>query len=161
MNAHLASSTGAPINDEDRGAKSGITNINSPIPRRRRTERTARRIIEEAPYPGRRRPEAYRRIRNAKQPVKEANRIISHYMTNRHELELVDGPENDLSDVQELRAKLIRRDYGIWSPHTDYLHRMEKDILSGNMDLVEFRRRSSVVLEMEQPLRVCPKSLCV
>jgi hypothetical protein len=29
---------------------------------------------------------------------------------------------------------------------------MEKDILSGNMDVVEFRRKSSVALEMEQPL---------
>jgi hypothetical protein len=73
-------------------------------------------------------------------------------MANRHELGLVDGPEIDLSDVQELRTKLIRRDYGIWSPHTDYLHRMEKDILSGDMDLVEFKRRASVLLNMEQAL---------
>jgi len=88
----------------------------------------------------------------ASQPIAEAKRIVVQHKTDRHGLELVRDREVDLSDVQELRVKLIRRDKGIWSPHTDYLYRMERDILTKGMTKGEFKRRSATVLKMEQPL---------
>lgn len=93
----------------------------------------------------------------SKQPVVEAKRIVDQDKTDRHGLELVRGREVDLSDVQELRVKLIRRDKGIWSPHSYYLHRMERDILTAGMTKDEFKRRSAVALNMEQPLKLRKK----
>jgi hypothetical protein len=58
----------------------------------------------------------------------------------------------DLSDIQDLRAKLCCRDRGIWPPHSDYLRRIKEDLLSGKLTKAEFKRRSVVLLEMEQPL---------
>jgi len=137
-------------NDKDNGPTYEPISTNIPSPRRIRTERAARKVINSSMIPARRRATAYQRISKAKQPVAEAKRIIERYKTNRLGLELVHGRDIDLSDVQELRVKLIRRDKGIWSPHTDYLHRMERDILTKGMTKDEFKRRSATVLKMEQ-----------
>jgi hypothetical protein len=137
-------------NDAFEKSKNGITITNIPTPRRRRTLKTARRVINGSTIPAGRRPSAYQRISKASQPIAEANRIVVQHKADRNGLELVRDGEVDLSDVQELRVKLIRRDKGIWSPHTDYLHRMERDILTKGMTKDEFKRRSATVLKMEQ-----------
>ena len=128
-----------------------LTN-NQPSPRRKRTERNAKAILNDAPLTDQRRRAAYRHIKNAKQPIKTATKIAERALIDVDGQEIPVGSDLDLSDVQELRVKLLRRDFGIWPPHTDYLNRMEVDILSGAMTKQEFKRRSSVLLRMEQPL---------
>jgi hypothetical protein len=137
-------------NDTLQKGKNGITITAPPSRRRRRTLKAARDILNGSAIPAGRRPSAYQRISKARQPVTEAKRIVDQHETDRHGLELVRDREVDLSDVQELRVKLIRRDKGIWSPHTDYLCRMERDILTKGMTKGEFKRRSATVLKMEQ-----------
>ncbi len=90
------------------------------------------------------------RIRNAKQPKSEANRLI-----RRLQGELVEGVFSndnylDLSDVQELRVKLIRRDRGIWPPHSDYLTKMEYMILDGSMTPKVFKEMSGLALNRKR-----------
>ena len=139
-------------NDKARVVRTDVINTNTPSPRRKRTERAARKIIKSSVIPAGRRPVAYRQIRNAKQPVVEAKRIVNQQSVDRHKLDIVQDQEIDLSDVQELRVKLIRRDMGIWPPHTDYLNRIEIDILTRGMTSDEFKRRSAIALNMEQPI---------
>lgn len=124
----------------------------NPTPRRKRTIRTAKAIIDGSSLPIGRRRFAYRSLRRAGQPVREAKRIVQQYEADVIGVERDADQLVDLSDVQELRVKLIRRDYGIWSPHTDYLARMENDILTDGMSWEEFKRRSVVVMKMVQPL---------
>ena len=137
-------------NDQDNGASCGPISTNPPTPRRKRTERAARKVINGSVIPARCRASAYQRISKARQPIVEAKRIVDQHETDRHGLGVLRGQEVDLSDVQELRVKLIRRDKGIWSPHTDYLCRMERDILTKGMTKGEFKQRSATVLKMEQ-----------
>ena len=139
-------------NDQDNGASFGPKSTNPPTPRRKRTERAARKVINGSVIPARCRASAYQRISKARQPIVEAKRIVDQHETDRHGLGVLRGQEVDLSDVQELRVKLIRRDKGIWSPHTNYLHRMERDIISEGMTKGEFKRRSATALKIEQPL---------
>ena len=114
--------------------------------------KAAKKIISDASYPNWKRSYAYARIRKAKQPVREAKAIVARHRADRHKIEITRGRALDLSDVQELRVKLIRKDYGVWSPHIDYLKRMEIDILSGIMTANDFKCRSAVLMGMEQPL---------
>lgn len=139
-------------NDEAIATNTSGKNSHSPTPRRRRTVKAAKKVIADASYPSWKRSYAYARIRKAKQPVREAKAIVARHRADRHKIELTSGRAIDLSDVQELRVKLIRRDYGVWSPHTDYLNRMERDILSGTMTASELKRRSTVLFGMKQPL---------
>ena len=139
-------------NDKFKRAISISTSATIPSPRRKRTERTARKVINNSAISARHRAAAYQRIKKAKQPVTEARRIVEQYKADQYGLELVHDRDVDLSDVQKLRIKLIRRDKGIWSPHTDYLHCMERHILSTGMTKGEFKRRSATALKMEQPL---------
>lgn len=119
---------------------------------RRRTLKKAREEINKAHLPPERRRSALARIHRAKQPVAEAKRIVQQYRTDRARVIVEPHQEIDLSDVQELRVKLIRRDKGIWSPHTDYLARMERKILAGEMTVEEFKKQSLVVLRMKPTL---------
>jgi hypothetical protein len=124
----------------------------NPTRRRRRTIKKARRLLDSSSLHVDARRDAYQKVRSAKQPIKEAKRIVQHHEANRLDVAAEYQRPVELSDVQELRVKLIRRDYGIWSPHTDYLHRMEKDILTTGMSWEEYERRAVVVMKMEQPL---------
>lgn len=131
---------------------SGISITNFPSPRRIRTEQKARAIIREAPLKGDHMTEALRFVRGAKQPVREARRIVQRALTTKNGMEVPIGAELDLSDAEELKVKLIKRDLGIWPPHSNYLLRIMKDIISGSITKAEFERRSAVLLGMEQPL---------
>ena len=111
-------------------------------PRHRRSIKDAVAYLDqEIKLPARQRRKAIERISLAQRPRTEAKRIIRA----RHK-EVADEIEQpDLSDVQELRAWLIRRDKGIWSPHSDYLKRMELIILTGKMDRETFVRMAATV----------------
>ena len=131
---------------------SGII-ITTPLTqRRRRSERQAKSVLINAGLDGRHLIEAMRHLRSEKQPIRRARQIAERTMTNRKGIKVPVNAKLDLSDVQELKAKLIKRDFGIWSPHSDYLRRILEDILSGNITKAEFERRSAVLLDMAQPL---------
>ena len=121
-----------------------------PTPRRRRTIKSAIELLDrELRLPHARRRQCFQRIRGARQPKREARRLIEQH---RKQLArgLVNG-EVDLSDVQEVLVKLIRRDLGICSPHTHTLRRMERIILKKGMTKQEFERMAGTVLGMKQP----------
>lgn len=94
-----------PPNSGDEGPKSKAKVSD----RRRRTLREAIRIIDATiPAHSERRAKALARVRRARQPVTEAKRIVASY--RRKGAPDVEIAGLDLSDVQEIRARLIRRD---------------------------------------------------
>ena len=58
----------------------------------------------------------------------------------------------DPSDVQEVRARLLRRDGGVWPPQADILHRMEREILSNTMTAPQFKATAAMALDLPQAL---------
>ena len=54
----------------------------------------------------------------------------------------------DFSDVQTIRAKLIRRHCGIWPPHTDLLARMDRLVALGDLDRDGFEALAEAALSM-------------
>jgi len=131
---------------------SGISITNPPSPGRRRTEEQAKSILMGIGLEDRQLKGAIRRVRKAKQPIREAKRIAQRAYAAKKDLDVPSGRKLDLSDAEELKAKLLKRDFGIWSPQSDYLLRIQKDICSGNITKAEFERRSAVLLDMVQPL---------
>ncbi len=138
--------------DQESRPKHRIINAAQPTPRRKRTLQEAKRLVDGSSLPINKRRYAYRSLRRAKQPVREAKRIVQRYEADKHKLNKEPLRAVDLSDVQELRVTLIQRDLGIWPPHTDYLRRMELDILTIGMTWDEFERRSVEAMKMEQAL---------
>lgn len=93
---------------------------------------------------------AVEKIRAAKQPLSEAKRIIKQ-----EKLAAIADPDRkkiDLSDAQELRVWLMRRDKGIWNPHSDFLARLEQQIAEGGMTEGAFREAAVILLDIVQPL---------
>lgn len=131
---------------------SGISITNTPSPGRRRTEEQAKSILMGIGLEDRQLTGAIRHVRKARQPIREAKRIGLRAYAAKKDLDVPSGRKLDLSDAEELKVKLIKRDLGIWPPHTDYLRRIQKDICSSNITKAEFERRSVVLLDMEQPL---------
>ena len=60
----------------------------------------------------------------------------------------------DLADVQELRAKLARRDGGVWSPQSILLRRMDRRIAGEGMTRPEFDDLAAAVWRLPQVLPV-------
>ncbi len=65
--------------------------------------------------------------------------------------ELGDG-DIGLADVQELRAKLARRDGGVWSPQSLMLRRMDGRIVGEGMTRQEFDDMAAAVWRLPQVL---------
>lgn len=129
------------------------TTLTPPIARqRKRTIRNAVNLLDQAVSipPGRQRSSFLDRIRNAKQPNVEAKRIIAQVRREAAKGCCANDNALDLSDVQELRVKLIRRDKGIWPPQSDYLHRIERMILEGTMSTTKFQEMAGLVLNKKQ-----------
>ena len=102
-----------------------------------------------------RRRNAIHRIRHAKQPKAEVKRTLWRFRQDTISGLVSNDNELNLSDVQEVRVRLIHRDYGIWPPHTDFLQRMERMILQGTMTPKIFKRMAATVLDKKlfpQPL---------
>jgi hypothetical protein len=123
---------------------------------RRRTEKEAINLLDKdgCLTPGRRK-NAIQRIRHAKQPKAEVRRILWQFRQDTIRGLVSNDNELDLSDVQEVRVRLIQRDHGIWPPHTDYLQRMELMIIRGTLTPEAFKRMAATVLDRKlfpQPL---------
>ncbi len=118
-------------------------------PRRRRTIRDAEGMLDRqldlSPTEKR---QAMRRIRRARQPKREAQRIIEHYRAAvvgdvcRH------NGTVDLSDVLELEVKLIRRDGVIGPPQSAMLKRLGCQIAEGSLTPAQFRANAAALLAM-------------
>ena len=122
-------------------------------PRRRRTIREAVELLDEARLTHAKRLSALARIRHARQPKAEARRIVK--ARRRNVVPESANDDLDLSHVQELWAKLVRRDGGVWQPQSMLLARIERGIAGGTMGREEFERLAGVLLSMPQML---PKS---
>ena len=119
-------------------------------PRRRRTERQAIMVLDEARLPATQRRHALARIRGARQPITEARRIIDQ--TARLDVAELGCDDIGLADVQELRVKLARRDGGVWSPQSILLRRMDRRIAGEGMTRPEFDDLAAAVWRMAQVL---------
>ncbi len=125
---------------------------------RRRTERAAIQHLDDHTQGfAKQRPKAIARIRQARQPIAEAKRIVDQTdrRTVRRALQGNDArppAKVDQSDVQVLRVKLIRRDGRMVEPHASLLHRMEVRIATGAMTRDEFEDVTSRVWTMNQAL---------
>ena len=115
---------------------------------RKRTEKQALELLKDAGILAGRRRTLAARIRAARQPVAEARRIVE--AAQRDAVPIGEGL--DFSDVQEIRAKLIRRDGGLWPPQSDMLARLDWLIASGELDRDGFEQMAGVVLAMPQAL---------
>ncbi len=87
---------------------------------------------------------AVRRIRRAPRPVTEAKRIIARAQRAAVDA-LFDHDDIDLSDVQELRAKYIRRHGLIDQPQGFLLARMDEQIVKSCMTKAEFAHFSAAL----------------
>jgi hypothetical protein len=131
----------------------------SPVPASRRRRRTVKEAIQffdrEVKLPPNARREALARIRHSKQPGREAKRLIE-----RHRRDGIPAPCHssvDLSDVQELRVQLIRRDGFVCSPVTLGLSRLERQVLTENLTADEFTESSMMLLNLPHAL---PREMC-
>ena len=68
------------------------------------------------------------------------------------EVVAVNGDGIGLDDVQELRAKLVRRDGGVWSPQSLMLRRMDCRIASEAMTRQKFDDSAAAVWRLLQVL---------
>lgn len=94
---------------------------------------------------------ALRKIEAARNPTKEARRLIEWfeskgvYTTTNSE----DREEPDLSDVQVLRVQLYRkngsRGWHPSDPQYRLLNALERDVATGGVDWTEFHTRASIV----------------
>ena len=119
------------------------------FPRRIRTEKEALKYLNDnAPnLLGDRRQSASARIRSAKQPNVEAKRIVEKLRLEKYS-EVAANDRVDLSDVQELRVRLFRRDGGVTEPHSSLLLKLEIDILTVGVSPQEFKRHSALIMSL-------------
>ncbi|MEL0108352.1 MAG: hypothetical protein VW802_15590 [Rhodospirillaceae bacterium] len=154
----MASPTCTLKNSKIRNVKSkgyeAKINRSRPVTRsrqRRRTEKAAITLLDkQIRLRALRRASAIKQIRNAKKPLTKAKQLIRHY--SRSTLYKENTGSIDLSDVQELRVKLIRRDGGIFPPQTDCLSKLEIQIIEGEVLKKEFQETAAEILNMPQVL---------
>ena len=129
-------------------------------PQRRRTTRLAVEFLDQhCRLSGQKRKRALDRIKVAKQPKAEARRIIEH--AQRQALRMATAPAGpDLSDVQELIAKLTRRDGGLWPPQSHMIQRLSLDVLSG-MNVDDFQGRAALIFSMPQAISPGLRKWCI
>jgi hypothetical protein len=96
--------------------------------------------------------EEVQRLRLVKQPGREARKIVDRALRIEGRMVRQNGKAVDLADFQELRTALVRRDCGLYSPHSDFIRRMENIFLRDGMSRAEFDRLAGTVLKMPQPL---------
>ena len=118
--------------------------------RRKRTENEAVKLLDGLGLSPARRRHAIGRIRNARCPRIEAQRIVDQ--AARADVAELGGDDIGLADVQELRAKLARRDGGVWSPQALMLRRMDCMIVSSGITRQEFDGLAAAVWGLKQTL---------
>jgi hypothetical protein len=138
--------TGNPQNVQFRTTKSKgykAKKLTAPAARsrRKRTEREAIKLLDAVHLSPSRRQWAITRIRNARQPNVEARRIVEHAEREMAAIlagrldpngEVEDTPI-ELADVQELRARIIRRDGMLDQPQAMLLARMDRQVATKSM----------------------------
>ncbi len=124
--------------------------LNRPeTPRRRRTVKNPEAMLDrELDLSRAERSQALARIRRAAQPIRETKRIIEQ----RRKLALGDVGRRDgnvdLSDLQELVAKVLRRD-GLVSPlQSTMLKRLGRQIAQGSLTAAQYRANAAILLAM-------------
>jgi len=116
---------------------------------RRRTLAAAFEIIAPLNLQGEELVNAERRIHSAKQPRAAAKKILAHHLgkspSGTHQGSF------DLSDVQELRVKLIRKLGVLYASDAEafILKRMEREILHGTMTNEQFETLQRALENME------------
>lgn len=131
-----------------RKTKPSLTNLSR---RRRRTLSEAIEITARAGLQGKALQEAENAIFKAAQPKAEARRRVQFHHQQKLKRAISFESNLDLSDVQELKVRLIRK-YGVLYESDAQmlaLKRMELDIASGTMTKNQFQTRSIAVLKME------------
>lgn len=118
--------------------------------RRKRIENEAIKLLDGLGLSPARRRHAIGRIRNARCPRVEAQRIVDQ--AARQAVSGLGDGDIGLADVQELRTKLARRDGGVWSPQSDVLRRMDRRVAGEGMTRPEFDDLAAAVWRMPQVL---------
>jgi hypothetical protein len=117
---------------------------------RLRTERKALDFLSsKLDLPPARRLKARHRIRSAKQPAREARRIISESLGHAND-NLKAGLDH--SDVHELRVKLLRKDLVLCPEQSDWLNRLDRQIAAGTITRAGFDTQAENLLLMENSL---------
>lgn len=117
---------------------------------RLRTEKNAFRYLDEKlALPSLRRQKARARIRSAKQPIREARKVVCETL----------APSTisacpDHSDVQELRVRLLRRDLVLCPEQDNWLCRLDIRIARREIGKQEFDREAVELLAMPNSIPV-------
>ena len=113
---------------------------------RKRSEDTAIEFLKTVVgLTPKRRQDAIRRIRAAPRPLLAAKQIAAEVARRAAK---VDTSQPDYSTVQELRAKIIRRDGVLDTPHALLLLRMDRNIATNDITLSVFDRLSEAAWGM-------------
>ena len=150
--------TGDPRNVQFRTIKSKgykAKKLTSPAARsrRNRTEREAIKQLDAVHLSPSRRQWAITRIRNARQPTVEARRFVERAEREMTAIlagrldpngEVEDTPI-ELADVQELRARIIRREGMLDQPQASLLARMDLQVATKSMTEDEFTKLTTAL----------------
>lgn len=118
---------------------------------RRRTIAEAMNVLADAGVSAAKRRTLAPRIERARQPVAEARRIVERQRRGLVR-DLAISNQLDLSDVQVIRATLVRRHGRLSAVHADMLARMDRMVAAGELDRAGFERMAAAVLSMPQAL---------
>ena len=133
---------------KSKGYKAKMLTAPAARSRRKRTERRAIKLLDTVHLSPSRRQWAITRIRNARQPTVEAGRIVERAEREMAAIlagrldpngEVEDTPI-ELADVQELRARIIRRDGMLDQPQAMLLARLDDRILETGMTVDELTK---------------------
>ncbi|WP_442577704.1 hypothetical protein ACSBOB_19270 [Mesorhizobium sp. ASY16-5R] len=113
----------------------------SPTSRQRqRTEAEAVKLLDRSTdLPPLRRVKLVKRIRGARQPLREAKRVISEILIGSVDDRI------DFSDVQELRVKLLRRDISLDPSQVEKLRELDRMAAKG-CSKADFERVATALL---------------
>lgn len=151
---------GAPLPPEtekgpNQARKSGgfRPEINHPIPpaksrQRKRTIRSALSKLDGLKLSPSQRRECREKIEQARQPGREADRLIQWIQSQASK---TGDDQPDLSDVQELHVKLCRRDGGVWPPQSRMLADLERAVIDG-LDRETFDNAAAGIWSLPQAL---------
>ena len=127
--------------------------INHPIPpaqtrQRKRTIKAALAKLDGVKMSPSQRRECREKIEQARQPGREADRLIQWIQSQASK---TGEDQPDLSDVLELHVKLTRRDGGVWPPQSIMLADLERAVIDG-LDRETFDNAAAGIWSLPQAL---------
>lgn len=96
-----------------------------------------------------RRVKLVKRIRGARQPLREARQVVSEIVVGRS------STKHDFSDVQQLRVRLLRRDFWLDEYQGRKLRELDRRVARNDISEPEFEREATDLMLYVSPL---PKS---